>query len=486
VKRPPQSQWDFGELFPSAAARRVFSVTELTGLVKRTLEGQFGEIWVAGEVSNLRHQASGHSYFTLKDAGAQLSCVLFRNQGRIYRDLLEDGRKINLRGQLTVYEPRGRYQIIVAEIELQGLGALQQAFERLKARLAAEGLFDPARKRPLPRFPQRIGLVTSPTGAALRDILTVVRRRHPALELVLAPCRVQGQGAAEEIADAIRLLNAFNTTPPAPTCSGAAPASGHAPRRQPLDVILVTRGGGSLEDLWAFNEEPVARAIAASTLPVVSAIGHEIDFTIADFVADLRAPTPSAAAEILTEGAFASRQLLAEGRTRLRRLAERRLELEHDLLRQTQHRLHRCHPRRRLDDQWQRLDEARATLARTTRLRLRAARSAWRALAARWIALRPRPVLDRQRVGLAVLAQRLAKLVRLHTLSRRQTLATTIARLHLLSPLNVLARGYSITRDATTGHVVRHATRVTPGQRLRTRLETGEIDSIAQPPSPER
>ena len=210
MARPVKSQWEFGELFPREPTRKVLSVTELTWQIKRLLEQQVGEIWVTGEVTNLRLQSSGHIYFTLKDAGAQLNCVLFRGEAQVDRSLLQDGRKVTLQGEVTVYEPRGQYQLRVTKVELQGIGALQAAFEKLKQKLKAEGLFAPERKRPLPRYPQRIGLVTSPTGAAIRDVLHVVERRNPALEIILAPCRVQGEGAAEEIAAAIRLLNEFN------------------------------------------------------------------------------------------------------------------------------------------------------------------------------------------------------------------------------------------------------------------------------------
>ncbi|MBU6401719.1 MAG: exodeoxyribonuclease VII large subunit, partial [Verrucomicrobia bacterium] len=310
MPKPLKSQWDFGELFPPEATRRILSVSELTGNVRRLLEGQIGRVWVTGEISNLRAQSSGHIYFTLKDPGAQLNCVLFRGEAVAHRELLRDGQKVVLRGELTVYEPRGQYQLRVEAIELQGVGALQMAFERLKERLNAEGLFAPERKRPLPRFPRRIGLVTSPTGAAIRDVLHVMARRYAGVELMLAPCRVQGEGAAEEIAGAIRLLNQW---------SASRGASG-------LDLIVVTRGGGSLEDLWAFNEEVVARAIFDSAVPVVSAVGHEIDFTISDFVADVRAATPSAAAEIVTEGYVGSRPFVTEAPARLRRAILDRLD----------------------------------------------------------------------------------------------------------------------------------------------------------------
>ena len=267
---------EFGELFSPAQLRQVSTVSQITQTIKRLLESQIGRIWVTGEVTNCRAQSSGHVYFTLKDATAQLSCVLFRGEASGTRQFVQDGQKLILGGEITLYEPRGQYQMRVVSVELQGVGALQLAFEQLKRKLFAEGLFESARKRPLPRYPQRIGIVTSPTGAAIRDVLHVIARRQPGLEILLAPARVQGQGAAEEIARAIADLNAV-----------------HARGLRTLDLILITRGGGSLEDLWAFNEEVVARAVFLSKLPVVSAVGHEIDITISDLVADLRAATPS-------------------------------------------------------------------------------------------------------------------------------------------------------------------------------------------------
>src|SRR5581483_4688574 len=237
MSKQSKSQWDFGELFPAEQTRKIFSVGELTEQIRRLLEKQIGSIWISGEVTNFRAQSSGHIYFTLKDASAQISCVLFRGETMPHRELISDGQKILVQGDVTVYEARGNYQIIVRAVELQGVGALQIQFEKLKQKLAAEGLFAPERKRSLPKFPQRIGLVTSPTGAAIRDVLHVIQRRNPALEIILAPCRVQGDGAAREISKAIQLLNEFGN----------------------LDLILVTRGGGSMEDLWAFNEEIVAR-----------------------------------------------------------------------------------------------------------------------------------------------------------------------------------------------------------------------------------
>ncbi|MBP9901914.1 MAG: exodeoxyribonuclease VII large subunit [Verrucomicrobiota bacterium] len=465
MSKPVKSQWDFGELFPTEATRRVLSVSELTTQVKRLLEKQVGSIWVSGEITNLRAQSSGHIYFTLKDAAAQLSCVLFRKASVPHRELLQDGLKVLVHGEVTVYEARGQYQLLVQAVELQGVGALQLKFEQLKQRLGAEGLFAPERKRPLPAYPQRIGLVTSPTGAAIRDVLHVVQRRHPGLEIILVPCRVQGDGAAGEIARAIQLLNEFNSVlcPPPPA----------------LDLILLTRGGGSLEDLWAFNEEAVARAIFESAIPVVSAVGHEIDFTIADFVADLRAATPSAAAEIITEGMFASRQFVAEAAAVMNFRVRQRLAREQADFQSVTQRLRRAHPRRRVDELTQRLDELQSALLRSARQGVRGPRVAWQNLATRLLRVRPGPLLKQRRERLHLAARQLRELGRHQLANARNHFATQAARLRLLGPEQVLARGYSITMDATTGEILRDAKRVKVGQRLRTRLKAGEINSRA-------
>ncbi|HTI99696.1 MAG TPA: exodeoxyribonuclease VII large subunit [Dongiaceae bacterium] len=440
------SQWDFGELFPPEATRQVLSVSELTTKVKRLLEQSVGTVWVSGEITNLRAQSSGHMYFTLKDAGAQLSCVLFRGTAPGERSLLADGQKVLLQGDVTVYEARGQYQLIVRAVELQGVGALQVMFEKLKQKLAVAGWFAPERKRALPEFPQRIGLVTSPTGAAIRDVLHVVQRRHPGLEIILAPCRVQGQGAAAEIAAAIQMLNAFSA----------------AQETAPLDLILVTRGGGSLEDLWAFNEEVVAQAIFESALPVVSAVGHEIDFTISDFVADFRAATPSAGAEIITEGVFASREFVADAPELLRLRLQRGLAAATENFDQWSGRLARLHPRRRLNDWLQRLDDLQAGLLRSARQGARESRNTWNGLAVRLLRLHPEQTLAR----------------------RREALRAVEARLRLLGPEQVLARGYSITCDAVSGKVLRDAGKIKAGQKLKTRLQHGEIVSEVTPPVP--
>ena len=465
MSRKPSSQWDFGELFPTQQIRRVLTVSEVTTTVRKLLEKEVGEVWITGEVTNLRAQSSGHCYFTLKDGGAQLSCVLFRSETVANREFLRDGQKLIVQGGLTVYEPRGQYQLIVRTLEPQGIGALQLAFEKLKRQFQAEGLFAAERKRDLPRYPQRIGLVTSPTGAAIRDVFHVIERRQPGMEIILAPCRVQGEGAAAEIASAIRLLNRWHEL--------AAPGEG-------LDLILVTRGGGSLEDLWAFNEEAVARAIFASALPVVSAVGHEIDFTISDFVADARAATPSAAAEILTEGAYASRQLLTDTARRLRQLARGRLEIEHADFEQWAHRLTRVHPRRRVQEQLQYLDELQGSLGRCARQGLRAQRTAWQHWQQRLLRLKPSAQLKQHRQTLRDLVRRLHDGAHRGFEASRGELSPLVARLRLLSPENVLARGYSITTDAATGKILRAASEAKAGQRLRTQLPSGEVRSVVE------
>ncbi len=461
MAKPVKSQWDFGELFPTEATRRVLSVSELTTQIKRLLEKQIGSLWVSGEITNLRAQSSGHLYFTLKDAAAQLSCVLFRSEAVPHRDLLQDGQKVLLHGDVTVYEARGQYQMRVRAVELQGIGALQIKFEQLKQRLAAEGLFAPERKRVLPRYPQRIGLVTSPTGAAIRDVLHVIQRRHPGLEVILAPCRVQGEGAAQEIAESIRRLNAFNLQPA--TCN--------------LQLILLTRGGGSLEDLWAFNEEVVARAIFESRLPVVSAVGHEIDFTIADFVADLRAATPSAAAEIITEGMFASRTFVAEAASVMNFQARQRLSRAQEDWQSVTRRMARAHPRRQLDEFAQRLDDLSAGLLRCVKQGSREQRVASRNLTTRLLRVRPAQLLSQRREQLRSVVRQLRELGHHQFENATNRLANLGGRLRLLGPEQVLARGFSITMDAATGEVLREAVQVPRGQRLRTRLQAGEVIS---------
>ena len=439
-RKKTSSQWDFGELFTPEETRQVWSVGELTGKVKRALETELGTVWVSGEITNLRRQNSGHIYFSIKDERAQLNCVLFRGQEVDNRDLLEDGKEAILRGDLTVYEARGQYQLLVREIEFKGVGALQAEFEKLKRRLEAEGLFDPERKRPLPRLNRAIGVVTSPTGAALHDVQHVIARRDPRLSVILAPCRVQGKGAAKEIAEAIDALNEFHAK---------------QPERGGLDLILITRGGGSLEDLWAFNEEAVAQAVFRSTLPVVSAIGHEIDFTISDFVADLRAATPSAAAELITEGVFSSLGFIADAPRWLAECVARRLARESENLARLQRRLSLARPSRRIGELVQRLDDLQTGMSNAVGYRFETLKRRGAELAGRLGRLRPSRQLQRKREAVKFLNDRLME----HAASRLESLRVRLARvqdrLRLLSPGSVLERGYSITMDAKTGEVLK-------------------------------
>jgi exodeoxyribonuclease VII large subunit len=439
VNKPTKSQWDFGELFPTEQIRKVLSVSELTSQIRGLLEKQIGQVWVGGEITNLRVQSSGHMYFTLKDVGAQLSCVLFGRERVTHREQIADGQKVLLQGDVTVYETRGQYQLIVRAVELQGVGALQAAFEKLKQKLAAEGLFAAERKRPLPLYPQRIGLVTSPTGAAIRDVIHVIQRRNPGLEIILAPCRVQGDGAAREVAEAIQLLNELSTGSQTPSL--------------PLDLILITRGGGSLEDLWAFNEEVVARAIFNSKVPVVSAIGHEIDFTIADFVADVRAATPSVAAEIITEGVFACREFVGAARLRMRQLFQRYWGRKMEQVESLTGRFARLHPRRRLDQSLQQLDDYGSSLSRCLKAGVRQRQLKCENLAGRLARIHPEQALK----------------------LRRERLNQLQKRLNSLGPEQVLARGYAIARDEKSGKVLRDAMETGAGQRIRVRLHRGEV-----------
>ncbi len=462
MPRKATSQWDLGgDLFgPSRTGRPAATVTELTARVKDAVEGGFASVRVRGEVSNHRLQPSGHAYFVLKDAGAALNCVLFRGQAAAGRGALRDGASVVLEGALTVYEARGQYQLRVSAVEAEGVGALQAAFEELKKRLAAEGLFDAARKRPIPAYPRGVGIVTSLAGAALRDVLHVIGRRYCGMDLWLVSARVQGAGAAREIAAGIELLNRWRNT-------GAA-----------VDVLLVTRGGGSLEDLWAFNDEALARAIAASHVPVVSAIGHEIDFTISDFVADLRAATPSAAAELLTAGYVAAAAQVSDIAGRMPRLAWQEWEARSDAATALERRLARLHPRRLLEAQGQRLDDVLESMRRATQRARRDAGQRMESAARRLAGLRPMERIMRERLRLEDLRRRLTLAAAQGRRRKSDAVAGFAERLRLLSPQSVLDRGYSITTNADTGEVVRDAATLQAGQRVATRLAQGTVHGV--------
>ena len=463
MSREQQSLWDFGELPEQGEARKVYGVAELNRKAKGLLENQLGTVWVEGEITGLRRQSSGHIYFGIKDGKGQLGCALFRGTDAENRSLIEDGTQVLLQGNVTLFEARGQYQLIIRKLEPLGQGALQDKFEKLKRKLESEGLFAPGRKRPLPGYPARIGLITSPTGAAIRDVLHVVLRRNPSLQIVLEPCRVQGETAAAEIAKAVHRLNQWS-----------------ARQSESLDLILLTRGGGSLEDLWAFNEEVLARAVHESALPVVSAVGHEIDILITDFVADLRAATPSIAGELITEDVFASRGDLRSTAAYLRRLAKGGVESARRELSSLTHRLERAHPRRALDDSFQRLDNHLDDLNRLAKQGVVARREHLRLASQRLLSLRPTALLARRRDQLAWLQRRLAEVPSRALGKRAASLEQAASLLELLSPKSVLARGYSITRDAATGAVLRDAKNAKPGQMLRTHLHDGEISSIVK------
>jgi exodeoxyribonuclease VII large subunit len=447
---------------PDPSEPKILSVSELTRRVRELLERGIGDAWVEGEISNYRRQSSGHQYFTLKDKFSQLPCVLFSGTAAIMQGLkLADGQQVQVFGILSVYEPRGQYQLIVRLVQARGQGSLQAKFEALKQKLSAEGLFDPGRKRPLPRFPNRVGLVTSPTGAAIRDFLKVLHRRHPGISVLVNPVRVQGRGASLEIARAIREF-------------GNAGESG--PLR--VDVIVITRGGGSIEDLWEFNEELVARAIAASPLPVVSAIGHEIDFTIADFVADLRAPTPSAAAEILAADRTEVLGKLAQASARLARACDNRIEILRTRLDAAGRATLFRDPLHRVAGLLQTLDRQAAALERAARLRLERARNVFERLVGRMFSRLPLRAIADHQLQWRLRAQKIAELLAREMAGRQARLERALGVLRALDPQATLRRGYTITM-APQGYPLVSAAQVEPGMVLRTRFQDGEAQSIA-------
>ena len=441
--------------------RKIYTVSELTEEIRATVEEQFPDVWVTGEISNYRSAGSGHCYFTLKDTNAQLRAVCFRNQARYLKFKPEDGLSVIARGQLSVYEARGEYQLIVELLEPAGLGALQLALEQLKTRLAAEGLFEASRKKPLPILPRTVGIVTSPAGAVIRDMLRVLRRRFRNLNVVLYPVRVQGDGAAEEIVDGIECLN----------------------RRPGVDVVIVARGGGSLEDLWAFNEERVARAIAASGLAVISGVGHETDFTIADFVADLRAPTPSVAAELVVRR---KQDFADELETRARHLVQLvRLKLSEARHQLAELRLHRAFQTlaARLSSRAQRVDEASVRLDTAFQNRLSAARQQLMRVSPGVVRYDIQQLLRLKQAALDECCRRLGAEFRRSLAERRSRVEHVRAILAERNPLAILNRGYSIARDAS-GRILRDAAAVSVGSDISVRLARGELGATVQKVKP--
>ena len=442
--------------FDLTPQRRIFSVMELNAAIRALLDAEFPDIWVSGELSGVKLAPSGHYYFTLKEREAQVRCVAFRSAHRYWKFKPQDGLAVLARGRIDVYEARGEYQLLVELIEPQGLGALQLAFEQLKRKLAAEGLFAPERKRPLPRFPRRIGIVTSPRGAAIADMIHILSRRSPGLHIRLYPALVQGEGAVEEICRGIDFFS----------------------RKEWADLVIVGRGGGSLEDLWSFNEEAVARAIAGCAVPVVSAVGHETDVTIADFVADLRAATPSAAAELVVptredlieristwraKGTQALRYRLAMLERRLRQQGiERALSVLH----------------RRVGRGLQRIDEQEFRLRERMRAATDTRERARRGLETRLrrFDMRPRLAMGRRRLETATAAAE--QRIRLSLARRRGRLDQLDGKLSQLSPLRILERGYAIVSNEAG--VVSDSAAAPAGSRIHVRLAKGELDAVVE------
>lgn len=411
--------------------REIYTPSLLTRMARDLLEDTFPLIWIEGELSNCSRPASGHLYFSLKDAQAQIRCAMFKPKSTFLRFKPADGQRVLARARVSLYEARGEFQLIVEHMEQAGEGALLREFERLKAKLAAEGLFDAARKRPLPQLPRRIGVITSPSGAAVRDVLSVLARRFPLVDVEILPVPVQGSEAPPAIVKMIRAASAA----------------------QRHDVLLLTRGGGSLEDLWAFNDEAVARAIRASTIPIVSAIGHEIDFTLADFAADLRAPTPSAAAEIVVPDASSVTHLLERDLARITRSVRRRLEIAAQRIDNALGRLRMQHPQTRLRLGRERLAQLRARLQQR----------------------HPVVVLEKRRDKLHAL-ERYARSIIVRRLEARALRVGELARaLNAVSPLATLQRGYAILHDRQTGLVVRSPSQAPEGTVLIARVAEGEF-----------
>ncbi|HEX7031034.1 MAG TPA: exodeoxyribonuclease VII large subunit [Gammaproteobacteria bacterium] len=438
---------------PPTGERVVLTPSQLNSEIRHALERGFPALWVEGEISNLARPGSGHLYFSLKDASAQVRCAMFRNRNTLLRFAPENGAHVLVRARISVYEPRGEYQLLVEHMEEAGHGALQRAFEELKAKLQAEGLFDTARKRSLPRLPRTIGIVTSPTGAAVRDILTTLRRRYPLAHAILYPAQVQGADAPAQ------LVRALET----------------AARRAECDVLILARGGGSLEDLAAFNDERVARAVAACNIPVVCGVGHEVDFSIADFVADLRAPTPTGAAELVTPDMSDWLAGLRQMRQRLGVAARRRLHREGERRNWLNGRLQQQHPGRKLSLQAQRMDELELRLARALRVDLRHRGHDVAVLSGRLRERSPRGRVERLGERHAALARRLERAGNEIAARNRRRLNELARALNAVSPLATLGRGYAIVKDTQTGRVLARIADVHANETVAAQLKDGEF-----------
>ncbi|MRS18092.1 exodeoxyribonuclease VII large subunit [Enterobacteriaceae bacterium RIT692] len=432
----------------------IFTVSRLNTTVRQLLENEMGLVWLSAEISNFTQPSSGHWYFTLKDDGAQVRCAMFRNSNRRVTFRPQHGQQVLVRASITLYEPRGDYQLIIESMHPAGEGLLQQQFEQLKARLAAEGLFDQQFKQPLPDPARQVGVITSATGAALHDVLRVLHRRDPSLPVIIYPTAVQGVDAPASIVRAIELAN----------------------QRDECDVLIVGRGGGSLEDLWSFNDERVARAIFASRLPIVSAVGHETDVTIADFVADLRAPTPSAAAELVSRNQLELLRRLQSQQQRMEMAMDFYLAQQQRRFTRIQHRLQQQHPQLRLARQQTALFQLQRRLGEVMDQRLRVANRQQDRLLQRLNAQQPQGRILRAQQQLQQLHYRLQQGMEKQLNHNRQRFGTLAAQLEGVSPLATLARGFSVTTD-TQGQVVKKTQQLSKGDLLRTRLDDGWVES---------
>ncbi|GAA3711611.1 exodeoxyribonuclease VII large subunit [Oceanisphaera sediminis] len=431
----------------------IYTVTRLNRHARLLLEGEMGAVALSGEISNLATPGSGHWYFSLKDNQSQLRCAMFRGNNRSVGFKPKNGDQVLIFGKVTLYEPRGDYQLVAQTMAPAGEGLLKQQFEALKRSLGDEGLFDSARKRPLPEHPTRIGIISSPTGAALHDILTVLARRAPHLQVVLYPSQVQGEPAAMQLVSALATAN----------------------RRAETELLILARGGGSLEDLWCFNDERLIRAIAASALPVVSAVGHEVDITLSDLVADLRAPTPSAAAELISRDAGAQLQQYQQWQQQLQQAQQRYLLQGKRQLERLEARLGRQHPHQRLQQQAQRLDQLQLRLQRAMSRRLEQTQQRLSNVLLRWQHQHPAQRLQSRQALLSGLQLRLHSLMKTRLEHSSHRLALAGSRLNAISPLATLARGYSITQQ--DARVITDAGQLQPGDTIRTRLANGEVVS---------
>ncbi len=432
--------------------KQIYSVSELNRTIRQLLEREFPLLWIEGEISNLAQPASGHIYFTLKDSQAQVRCAMFKGRLRLVRFKPENGQQVLIRAKVGLYEQRGDFQLIAEHMEEAGDGALQREFEALKARLAQAGLFDESNKRPLPQLPEKIGIITSASGAAIRDVLSVLKRRFPSIPILIYPVLVQGDNAPAEIIKAIKLANA----------------------QKRCDVLLLVRGGGSLEDLWAFNNEALARQIVKSKIPVVSGVGHEVDVTIADFAADLRAPTPSAAAELVSPDQQAYIDIFTAYQQRLEQLIEQKLQRANEQLGWLKTRLQLQHPSQQLQQYNQRLDDSLQRLGNAWNSQLQTSRHRYEIAMQRLLSQQPSRQLSRHRQQLENLIQRLKQSIGQQLQQKNQRLAASSHALHIISPLQTLGRGYALVMDSQ-GNILHNSQQVRRGDDISIRLHQGSL-----------